>query len=576
VEETYYKTLQVRIKYLNIDNNSKYDAYHPVILTPALKSRYLFETNSHYFFDFILKYNDKLDQLTWLHCIEIYIMPFAISLEEDFIEMIYEWYFRVFNFSEINKKASQTPLINKLFLIEHPKNAIENQKAHKYDWEWVDIPESKSLYIDEFILPAIEFTFTFNKKLVQDTKKYNLGLEDFSLIRTIAEIFGTTFQNVNEAPILLKGLRVRYIFDSKKGVIDRFVTHYQENIISTILKIIGSINIIGNPIGLLRYIGSGVVDLIEKPIEGVQRGPLGLGIGVFEGGSSFLKKTFAGTFNSISALTETMGTGFTMLTFDDKYIQKRSKMMLNKPKHVFDGLYEGGRSLIKGLKSGVKSAFLLPKEGIEKDGYPGLLKGSIQGLTGLMIKPIGGVFDATAKTAEGLKNTATYYDDKPNNERHRPPRVFYETERFIKRYDKRDAKLMINLQKVEKGMLGNIRFLEVFEKIEYKKKEYSMVLSYEYVLLMPVKGDYRGVVKIPAKNIGDCMVKEEKLCLRICILLKDEEKNNNVMEKFEIVTEIGSQETKNNRMIPESLQMLRDYYQEKERENNNLMEGYCS
>ena len=33
----------------------------------------------------------------------------------------------------------------------------------------------------------------------------------------------------------------------------------------------------------------------------------------------------------------------------------------------------------------------------------------------MIIKPLTGVFDAAAKTAEGLTNTATAFDDKPNN-----------------------------------------------------------------------------------------------------------------------------------------------------------------
>lgn len=584
LEETNYKTIQLRIKYLNVDNNSKSDVYHPVILTPS-KFHYVKDNfDCHHCIDFIVKYDYKLEQLTWLQSVEIYIMPFTIRLEEDFIAIVYEWLYRILKLAE-NKETdyyygedgirkSKIPLINLLFLKvlqKHKKTTSLYEALNNpvYDWEWLDIPISTSLYINEIFLPAIDFTLTFNQKFYQNTN--NLTLDDFSLIKTIAEIFGTTFKNVNEAPIQLKGMRINHIFDSRRGVLDRFFTHYTQNIISTILKIIGSINIIGNPVGLIRHIGSGVVDLIEKPMEGVRRGPLGLGIGVLEGGSSFLIKTFTGTFNSISALTETMGTGLTMLTFDDKYMQKRSKMMLNKPKHVFEGIYEGGRSLYKGFKSGIKGVFINPKEGIEKEGYPGLLKGSIQGLTSLLIKPIGGVFDATAKTAEGLKNTVTFYDDKPNSERFRPPRVFYEEERFIKRYDKKDAKLMQRLQKIQKGVFANIRFLEGFENVQFKTKNYSLVICYEYVILIASDEDSKDVVKIPTKNLGDCIPKDEKNWLSLVIVVKDEEKNDNVTEKLEIRLDVGSQETKKNRKIPEILQALKDHYVEKERENSNLL-----
>lgn len=51
--------------------------------------------------------------------------------------------------------------------------------------------------------------------------------------------------------------------------------------------------------------------------------------------------------------------------------------------------------------------------------------GSAIGVTGLFIKSIAGVLDAASKTAEGLTNTATHFDDKPNQQRIRPIRPFY-------------------------------------------------------------------------------------------------------------------------------------------------------
>lgn len=42
----------------------------------------------------------------------------------------------------------------------------------------------------------------------------------------------------------------------------------------------GSVEIIGNPTAFLNRISTGVVDLIEKPIEAISLGPLELGLGV--------------------------------------------------------------------------------------------------------------------------------------------------------------------------------------------------------------------------------------------------------------------------------------------------------
>ena len=54
-----------------------------------------------------------------------------------------------------------------------------------------------------------------------------------------------------------------------------------------------------------------------------------------------------------------------------------------------------------------------------------MFNGLGRGLVGLMIKPIVGYFDFVYMFSEGIKNTATYLDDKPNNSRIRHQRLFY-------------------------------------------------------------------------------------------------------------------------------------------------------
>jgi len=45
----------------------------------------------------------------------------------------------------------------------------------------------------------------------------------------------------------------------------------------------------------------------------------------------------------------------------------------------------------------------------------------------LIVKPLSGILDAASKTAEGISNTATYFDDKPNPSRIRSALPFYGT-----------------------------------------------------------------------------------------------------------------------------------------------------
>lgn len=71
-------------------------------------------------------------------------------------------------------------------------------------------------------------------------------------------------------------------------------------------------------------------------------------------------------------------------------------------------------SLFTGVGQGIVGVFMQPVQGAEKDGIEGFFKGTLKGLAGLVVKPVVGVMDMTSKTAEGIKNTANYFDDKSN------------------------------------------------------------------------------------------------------------------------------------------------------------------
>lgn len=53
----------------------------------------------------------------------------------------------------------------------------------------------------------------------------------------------------------------------------------------------GSSNLLGNPVGFVNHLGTGVQDFFYMPIEGLVKGPLELGKGVMMGTSSLFKNT---------------------------------------------------------------------------------------------------------------------------------------------------------------------------------------------------------------------------------------------------------------------------------------------
>ena len=72
---------------------------------------------------------------------------------------------------------------------------------------------------------------------------------------------------------------------------------------------------------------------------------------------------------------------------------------------MVDGLINGGKSLLNGIGDGFLGLVRNPYEGAEKNGIGGFFLGAAKGVAGIVLKPISGLVDFTAKTAEGIKNT---------------------------------------------------------------------------------------------------------------------------------------------------------------------------
>ena len=120
---------------------------------------------------------------------------------------------------------------------------------------------------------------------------------------------GSSLANLDNAPINLAGIHLENVFDSSLGLQTKLINKYSEETVSIVCELLGSLDIIGNPLGLFDNIATGVKDLYIKPAEGFQQGPLEGVIGIGEGLLSFSKNLVVGTFNSVSKITGAVSNG---------------------------------------------------------------------------------------------------------------------------------------------------------------------------------------------------------------------------------------------------------------------------
>lgn len=145
-------------------------------------------------------------------------------------------------------------------------------------------------------------------------KKKDTAEDAFFLVNLLTSALGTALANLDNAPLTLSGIVLENVFDSKAAITKKIVDKYKNEVTKCIPKLLGSLDIVGNPVGLFTNISSGVIDLVEKPAQGFLQGPLEGGKGLLMGAGSLVKNTVSGTFNSIGKVTGSLASGLSNLT----------------------------------------------------------------------------------------------------------------------------------------------------------------------------------------------------------------------------------------------------------------------
>lgn len=118
----------------------------------------------------------------------------------------------------------------------------------------------------------------------------------------------------------------------------------------------------------------------------------------------------AGISNSISKIIGTIGSGFSELTFDREFIRNRIKDKNTRAESFGMGLKIGMKEFVLSIKDGIVGLIYQPIQGHQEEGGLGVLKGTVFGITGLVTKPVSGIFLAISKTIEGINSTITNLD----------------------------------------------------------------------------------------------------------------------------------------------------------------------
>lgn len=87
--------------------------------------------------------------------------------------------------------------------------------------------------------------------------------------------------NTHDVPLRLKAFTIKGAKLTVPALQDLIVCHYKQAVLWQLGQILGSADVIGNPFGLVRNVGSGIADIFYEPYRGVvQHGSKELAVGI--------------------------------------------------------------------------------------------------------------------------------------------------------------------------------------------------------------------------------------------------------------------------------------------------------
>ncbi|KRX14499.1 Vacuolar protein sorting-associated protein 13D, partial [Trichinella nelsoni] len=202
------------------------------------------------------------------------------------------------------------------------------------------------------------------------------------------------------------------------------------------MKILGTVDFLGNPIGLFRELSGGMHELVSD-------GNL----------IHFTSRLWHGLSNSAAKFTSALSEGVGIIAMDMEYGAVRQIVQCENPQTAADHLIVGIKGFGIGIFGGMTSLVSNAVDGAVSSGIEGLLAGVARGLVGTVAKPMQGVLDL-ATGAAGAAKEATQKDASLKyyfpSKRMLLPRAGYSLSMALPKYDLQLAAAQKALQSIQK------------------------------------------------------------------------------------------------------------------------------
>ena len=191
------------------------------------------------------------------------------------------------------------------------------------------------------------------------------------------------------ALIHLKSYEQTHIFNTYDFFLLALSTHYVNELKRQAFKILGSVDFLGNPLGLFNDVTDGIASLIDDGnVEGL------------------VTNVAHGVADSTSKFTGTLSYGLGKLTLDEEHDDMRKSIANNYGGSSIGHVIGGTVGLATGVIGGLTSLITQPYKSVVEDGVGGIAVGVAKGIIGTVSKPMVGVLDFASGLALAIKESS--------------------------------------------------------------------------------------------------------------------------------------------------------------------------
>ena len=394
------------------------------------------------------QYLKTMEESTIYRQIDLIIQQFKCKIDQytltNLLNIINE-FMELLDYSKKLEKESNNEDIKLLNekTTERIKKSIKNKNGSK-------------VLINYLFLSSLKIYLTIRLNL---SELYATGFT--KIITRILGSIGNSLTRFTDIPLVFTEKGFENIYISLTEILWIIFEEYKNRGTKQILTILGSSDLIGNPVKLLEGIGTGFYELVNEPRKGFIHGPLQFGKGVAKGLGKLLSGIIGGTFGVVESITGTLYSATQSLigTNHENFLDDEEG-----PNNIASGAIQGLYGGFKELKKGVTGIVLSPIEESKKSGVKGFFKGLGKGLIGLIVSPIAAVLRIVHSFVTGTKNTLNLIlgNSRIKTKRFRHPRALLEGIEPLRSYEFEKAEAKEALFKVMKIETNHIDYAHYF------------------------------------------------------------------------------------------------------------------